>query len=177
MHSIKENKTEIIKESPNWEICSLYNERQLIKNKKRTKYFIPFDSVNPPKSKKYFLHISLKNEDQIQTYELEEPSTLIGRENFCNFRFYNQKVGRQHFVIQFRRVKLLDENEFQIIPYIFDLNSKNGTFLNGSKIKSMRYIQLYPKDIISFEKSFENSDFLVIQEQDLSKFIKPNYDD
>ncbi len=55
--------------------------------------------------------------------------------------------SRQHAVIQFRRRGKL------VIPYIIDLKSSNGTFLNKEKIESMRYYELRHKDVLSFAQS------------------------
>jgi len=46
-----------------------------------------------------------------------------------------------------------DEVISEIRPYIMDLDSKNGTFLNGEKLESARYYQLLQKDVIKFANS------------------------
>lgn len=38
-------------------------------------------------------------------------------------------------------------------PYIIDLESANGTFLNGKKIESSRFYELKPKDVLKFGQS------------------------
>lgn len=145
----------IIKETPNWNIQSLYNDRQLIRNKKLTKYFIPFDSSDPDGSWTIFVFGQNNSEKSI---ELTSPTTLIGRESFCDVILNDLSVSRQHCVIQFRKVLSNDENnpETLIKPYIFDISSKGGTFINKKRIPASCFIELKHKDILSFAHSEES---------------------
>ena len=43
--------------------------------------------------------------------------------------------------------------EFVVVPYLMDLESTNGTQLNGKKIDSARYIELRSGDLIKFGSS------------------------
>ena len=40
--------------------------------------------------------------------------------------------------------------EFIILPYLIDLESTNGTVLNGDKIDGAKYYELRDKDMIKF---------------------------
>ena len=71
----------------------------------------------------------------------------------CDVQFREKNVSGQHFVIQFRKVILNGEYEPQIIPYIFDLGSKNGTYIDGKRIPSKQYVQLLDDDKITFDES------------------------
>lgn len=42
---------------------------------------------------------------------------------------------------------------FAVRPYIMDLESTNGTFLNGERIESATYYELMVKDMITFGTS------------------------
>lgn len=150
----KEFREQIAVEKPNWNIQSLYNDRQLLRNKKLTKFFIPYDSVDPEDTWQLFIF----GEDQSEkTYELNSPSTLIGRESFCDIVLTNPTVSRQHCAIQFRKVRSKDEENPHIFirPYIFDISSKGGTFIKGKQIDPMCFIELQHKDVISFAGSSE----------------------
>lgn len=37
--------------------------------------------------------------------------------------------------------------------YIMDLESTNGTILNGNKLEGRRYVEILPKDILKFASS------------------------
>ena len=48
-------------------------------------------------------------------------------------------------------------------PYIIDLDSANGTLLNGEKIEPRRYYELKEKDCLNFGNS--TRDYVVINEK------------
>lgn len=136
------------KELPNWGISALYNDRQLIRAKKMTKYFIPFDSAPPRTIWKLFLF----HDSQEVVIDLDFESTLLGREAFCDVNLQSKSVSRQHCVIQFRDV-CLDSKTREVIPYLFDLSSKFGTFLNDCRVQSRCFVELQHRDKISFGRS------------------------
>jgi smad nuclear-interacting protein 1 len=69
--------------------------------------------------------------------------------------------SRQHAVLQFREV-LADKQAAErdpssreatrrvVRPYLMDLRSVNGTFLNGERIKPARYYELREQDLVKF---------------------------
>lgn len=66
----------------------------------------------------------------------------------------------QHAVIQFRYIQKTIEDEFgvktkrgKVKPYIIDLESSNGTELNGETVEASRYFELRDKDILKFAGS------------------------
>nr|ACF81341.1 unknown [Zea mays] len=42
----------------------------------------------------------------------------------------------------------------KIRPYLMDLDSTNGTFINGNRIEPRRYYELFEKDTIKFGKTY-----------------------
>lgn len=46
-----------------------------------------------------------------------------------------------------------EEEYFVIRPYLMDLDSTNGTYLNQEKIESARYYELLEEDVIKFGTS------------------------
>ena len=40
--------------------------------------------------------------------------------------------------------------EFIILPYLIDLESTNGTILNGDTVEGAKYYELRDKDVIKF---------------------------
>lgn len=64
--------------------------------------------------------------------------------------------SKQHAVIQFRFVEVKNEHgdkAGKVKPYIIDLESANGTKVNGDLIPERRYVELKSKDIVSFGES------------------------
>ena len=51
----------------------------------------------------------------------------------------------------------------QIIkPYLIDLETTNGTFLNGKQIEAAHYIELLSNDVLKFGQS--NREFVLMKE-------------
>lgn len=70
-----------------------------------------------------------------------------------DFRLDNPSCSSQHAVIQFRNITVqLEDGTYrsETRPYLMDLNSTNGTQLNGAKIEPQKYYQLLPKDVLKF---------------------------
>ena len=177
MHPTKKHNKEnsgdkpIKKEKPNWGISALYSDRQLIRNQKMTKFFVPFDSAKPDGS--YFAFMFYGQSKDPQQFVLDQETYLIGREKFCDIQIIHPSVSRQHCALQFRRVRLEGEDPTaQLVPYIFDMSSYNGTFINDEKISSSRFVQLLPKDVITFGKA---PDSLIIMQHIVEKEV--NYDE
>jgi smad nuclear-interacting protein 1 len=59
--------------------------------------------------------------------------------------------SRQHAVLQYRMVEAAGKRVVR--PYVMDLQSTNGTFLNGTKIDDSRYVELRPGDTLRFGES------------------------
>lgn len=75
-------------------------------------------------------------------------------------------VSNQHAVIQFREIDKQDEfgnHYYEINPYVMDLESTNGTHLNGEKIDSARYYELRHGDVIKFAGS--SRDYVVMKQK------------
>jgi smad nuclear-interacting protein 1 len=65
-------------------------------------------------------------------------------------------ISKQHAVIQFRHIEKTNEYGDRIgkvRPYIIDLESANGTKLNGEEIPASRYLELRDKDLLQFGDS------------------------
>ena len=69
-------------------------------------------------------------------------------------------------MIQFRNVAKEDEfgtSYHVVIPYLMDLESTNGTYLNGDKIEGAKYYELKHQDVIKFANS--SRDFVVMKQK------------
>jgi len=120
--------------------------------------------VEPPEArlpdKKWRLHV-FKGESEIgEPLRLHRQSCfLIGKDKeVAEIQLEHPTCSKQHAVIQFRLVARKDGEEglvkkLSILPYIIDLNSTNGSYLNGEKIESSRYIELRTSDVLRFGES------------------------
>ncbi len=99
-----------------------------------------------------------KEKDLLDTIYLYSRSAwLVGRdEKVTDYFIEHPSVSKQHAVIQFRHRS--STNEFgdkisKVKPYLIDLDSANGTKLNGKKIGESRYVELQDGDVIAFGDS------------------------
>ena len=51
---------------------------------------------------------------------------------------------------------------FRVLPYIIDLGSSNGTFLNNNRIEPQRYYELKEKDVIKF--GYSTREYVLLHE-------------
>jgi len=97
-----------------------------------------------------------KNEQSLEPYPLSRRSFyLLGRDRqVAHVPLDHPSCSKQHAVIQFRAVRVDDDESGQeravVKPYLMDLGSVNGTFLNGVKVEDSRYIELLEKDQLRF---------------------------
>lgn len=80
-----------------------------------------------------------------------EGSLFVGRSEICNIYFDDERLSKQHFVIEVTKMAC----------YIEDLESTNGTFVNGAKIPSRRI--LLDGDVITAGR--EKFVFHIMQEE------------
>jgi len=110
-----------------------------------------------------------KGNDALEPILLQEQSAfLFGRDRrVASIPLDHPSCSNQHAVIQFRLVEYYDDSEGiekrkEIKPYLLDLQSTHGTFLNGKKIEDSRYIELKEKDVLKFGCS--TREFVLLRE-------------
>ena len=102
-----------------------------------------------------------KNDTCLATLHLHRQSAfLVGREkSIADIYVEHPSCSKQHAVLQFK-IKVVPREpgsvkkpKRKVRPYILDLESTNGTFLNGEKVPPSRYVELMEKDVIKFGES------------------------
>ncbi|KAJ5749091.1 uncharacterized protein N7511_010787 [Penicillium nucicola] len=118
------------------------------------KYHEPPEARKPPAKEAWRMYV-FKGEDLLETVELLERSCwLVGRErSIVDFPLDHPSCSKQHAVLQFRFVE--KKNEFgdrigKVKPYLLDLESANGSSVNGEAIPAGRYVEVMDKDVIRF---------------------------
>lgn len=83
-----------------------------------------------------------KNGEVVDTlYVYRQSAYLIGRDaQVADIVVAHPSCSKQHAVIQFRYTE--KKGVMAVRPYIMDLESTNGTFLNGERIECSKYIEL-----------------------------------
>jgi smad nuclear-interacting protein 1 len=121
------------------------------------KYHEPAEARKPPAKDVWKLFV-FKGADIVETIELSHRSCwLIGRElAVVDMAAEHPSISKQHAVIQFRYIE--KRNEYgdklgKVRPYLIDLDSANGTILNGDPIQGSRYLELRDKDMIRLGQS------------------------
>lgn len=81
----------------------------------------------------------------------------MGRdEKVADYHIQHPSASKQHAVIQFRYITKTNEfgeRQGKVKPYLIDLESANGTKLNGKKVEPSKYVELLDGDVISFGES------------------------
>lgn len=125
------------------------------------KYHEPPEARKPPPSQPWRIFV-FKGDDVIDTIELWQKSCwLLGRSHeVVDYVLEHPSSSGQHAVIQFRYIQKVVEDEFgvkstkgRVKPYVIDLESSNGTELNGKGVEASRYFELRDKDILKFAGS------------------------
>lgn len=116
------------------------------------KWSEPSDAAKP--TKKWRLYV-FKGKESLDPYHIHRQSAyLLGRERrVADIPIDHPSCSSQHAVLQFRMTQKIeaDERTTRLVrPYLMDLNSTNGSFVNGSKIEPQRYVELLEKDVLRF---------------------------
>jgi len=109
-----------------------------------------------------------KGDDSLPTMYIHRNSGyLIGRERkIVDIPADHPSCSSQHAVIQFRLVDHTRENGTEtrkVKPYMMDLESTNGTFLNNEKIDPRKYYELKEKDVLKF--GFSTREYVLLHER------------
>lgn len=121
------------------------------------KYNEPPEARLPPSSAPWRLYI-FKGNDMLETLQLHERSCwLFGRERaVVDFPIEHPSCSKQHVVLQFRyteRKNEWGERKGGVKPYIIDLESANGTKVNGDTVPDRKFFEVRDKDVITFGES------------------------
>lgn len=121
------------------------------------KYNEPPEARKPPASQQWRLYV-FKGKETLETVELSQRTCwLFGRERaVVDFPVEHPSCSKQHAVIQFRHVEKKNEfgdREGGVKPYLIDLESANGTKVNGAEMPEGRYVELRSGDVLGFGES------------------------
>ena len=96
-----------------------------------------------------------KGKEMLETLHISKQSAyLCGRnQEICDIYLAHPSMSSQHAVLQYRALPHKDTGRLSCQPYIMDLESTNGTFLNGVRLDPARYYQLRKGDVLTFGAS------------------------
>ena len=95
--------------------------------------------------------------DLIEVLHISKQSAyLFGREaKVADIPVHHPSLSKQHCLLQYRALPDKNDREQKVRckPYLMDLGSTNGTFINGVRIDDARYYELRKGDVITIGKS------------------------
>jgi len=128
------------------------------------KYSEPPEARKPKRRWRFYV---FKGDEVLPTLHLHRQSAfLMGRDRkVCDLPIDHPSCSKQHAVFQYRLVsrKRADGMEAnRVFPYIIDLGSANGTYLNNQKIEPQRYVELKEKDVLKF--GYSSREYVLLHE-------------
>ena len=155
--------TAAAKEEPDFKPSGVLAAAAAAEAPPKASYGEPKDAAMP--DRKWRLYVYRGDEAVGEPLHIHRKSFFIfGRDRgVVDIPTDHPSCSKEHFVLQFRRVpRKSDEGVIShvIRPYGIDLESTNGSFLNGDKIEPARYYELLEKDMLKFGLS--SRDYLLL---------------
>ena len=124
----------------------------------------------PPEAripKKRWRLYPFKNDEALPVLHLHRQSAyLLGRHRLiADIPIDHLSCSKQHAVFQYRLVEYTRADGTlgrSVKPYIIDLCSSNGTFLNYQRIEPQRYYELKETDVLTF--AFSSREYVLLHE-------------
>ncbi|KAG0241938.1 hypothetical protein BGW41_005103 [Actinomortierella wolfii] len=143
------------KEKPNFGLSGALAEETNTVNGTVLKYNEPPEARKP--TKRWRLYV-FKDGKEINVLHIHRQSAfLFGRDrNVADIAIDHPSCSKQHAVLQFRQIVETDQLgqiKRTTKPFIIDLESANGTFVNGAQIPPTRYYELKLSDVLKFGAS------------------------
>jgi len=129
------------------------------------KYSEPPEAKIPKKRWRFY---PFKGDDMLKIIYLHRQSAyLVGRlAHVCEIPVEHPSCSKQHAAIQFRAVKITKSSGRDVLsirPYVIDLESSNGTYLNNQRIEPRRYYEMREKDVLKF--GYSTREYVLLHEK------------
>ncbi|KYQ48892.1 Smad nuclear-interacting protein 1 [Trachymyrmex zeteki] len=152
------------KEKPNFELSGKLTEDMNTVNGVVIKYSEPLDAKKPKRRWRLY---PFKGEKALPTLYIHRQSAyLMGRDRkVADIPLDHPSCSKQHAALQYRLISYQKEGGVEgrrIRPYIIDLESANGTFVNNVKLEPRRYHELLEKDVVRF--GFSTREYVLLHE-------------
>lgn len=152
------------KEKPNFGLSGKLTEETNMYKGVVIKYSEPAEARKPRRRWRLY---PFKGEKSLQTLYIHRQSAyLIGRDRkIADLPVDHPSCSKQHAALQYRLVQFTREDGSvgkRVRPYIIDLESANGTFVNNKKVEAKKYIELLERDVIKF--GFSSREYVLLHE-------------
>ncbi|XP_078423087.1 smad nuclear-interacting protein 1 [Cetorhinus maximus] len=153
-----------VKEEPNFELSGALVEDTNTFRGVVIKYNEPPESRIPRKRWRLY---PFKNDEPLPVMHIHRQSAyLLGRQRrVVDIPIDHPSCSKQHAVLQYRLVEFTRSDGTpgrRVRPYIIDLGSANGTYLNNQRIESQRYYELREKDLLKF--GFSSREYVILHD-------------
>ncbi|KAJ7377730.1 Smad nuclear-interacting protein 1 [Desmophyllum pertusum] len=166
-------------EGPNYNLSGKLTEYSNTYKGVVIKYNEPPEARKPKTRWRFY---PFKEEQAMSVMYIHRQSAyLIGRQkHIVDISVDHPSCSKQHAVLQYRLVDYVRPDgtaSKKVKPYIIDLDSINGTFLNNQKIDSRRFYELKEKDVLKF--GFSTREYVILTEksQDIEEDDEPAVED
>lgn len=128
------------------------------------KYSEPPEARKPKRRWRFY---PFKGDEGLPTLYIHRQSAyLIGRDRkIADIPIDHPSCSKQHAALQYRLVPFTREEGTlgkRVRPYIIDLESANGTYVNNQKIDAKKYVELLEKDVIKF--GYSSREYVLLHE-------------
>lgn len=152
------------KEKPNFGLSGKLTEETNTYRGVVIKYSEPPEARKPKRRWRLY---PFKGEKALPTlYIHRESAYLMGRDRkVVDFPLDHPSCSKQHAVLQYRLVPFTRDDGStgkRVRPYIIDLDSANGTYINNKKIDPRKYVELLEKDVIKF--GYSSREYVLLHE-------------
>ncbi|XP_044064386.1 smad nuclear-interacting protein 1 [Siniperca chuatsi] len=158
------NAPPVEKEKPNFELSGALTEDTNTFRGVVIKYNEPPEARIPKRRWRLY---PFKNDEPLPVMYIHRQSAyLLGRQRkIADIPIDHPSCSKQHAVFQYRLVEFTRADGTagrRVRPYIIDLGSGNGTYLNNQRIEPQRYYELKEKDVIKF--GFSSREYVLLHE-------------
>eukprot|EP01080_Neovahlkampfia_damariscottae_P007006 gene7006-11171_t len=150
-----------VKDEPNYQPSGKLYKGTNTLNGKDLKWFEPPELKLPTKN--WRLHVFKKDKQIGEPYKIyKQTNFLFGKDRgIADIPIDHESCSKQHAVLCFREVD--GKKKKKVKPYVIDLKSTNGTFLNDEKLDDSRYYELHEFDVLKF--GFSTREYLILHEE------------
>ncbi|XP_050536218.1 smad nuclear-interacting protein 1 isoform X2 [Daktulosphaira vitifoliae] len=151
------------KEEPNFGTTGKLAEDTNTFNGVVIKYSEPAEARKPKRRWRLY---PFKGEKQLPVLHIHRQSGyLLGRDRkVADIPIDHPSCSKQHAALQYRLIAAKKDGRHIrcIRPYIIDLESANGTYVNNQRIEPKKYVELMEKDVIKF--GFSSREYVLLHE-------------
>ncbi|XP_041351406.1 smad nuclear-interacting protein 1-like [Gigantopelta aegis] len=165
------------KEKPDFEVSGKLTEDTNTYKGVVIKYNEPPEARKPKKRWRLY---GFKDDEALPVIQIHRQSAyLLGRDRrVADIPIDHPSCSKQQAALQFRLVEFKRADGTagrRVRPYVIDLNSANGTFVNNKKIDPQRYVELLEKDVLKF--GFSTREYVILHEDIDTSEVQRDEDD